>query len=306
MATILRDAGLSELVESQELECLARGFQFTEGPLWCPDGSWLFQDIKAEKTYRIAPDRTVQLLREQTRAANGQTYGFTQTYPMPVAYNPYTFLQPAPGGTLQSLALYVQLTNPNMCWCYATAGLVNPVSGLGTPYFNLIGDYISNQAGASYPGRGVIPPEQGEGLTYSLDGGGLDSGDTWGFVCPDYVQWDIHSASVELVTSSAVGNRYLNARAEIFVGPRQYTAWQNTISTPIPAGTTVQGVWDGYGNDYQNGGTLVRGLMPRRLTLHGADAFGSFLTPVDLGDMYSYITMQVTERYTPNADLNPE
>jgi gluconolactonase len=75
MPTILRDAGLSELVAGEEVECLARGFQFTEGPLWCPDGSLLFQDNKAEQTYRIGPDRSVQLLRDRTGAANGQTFG---------------------------------------------------------------------------------------------------------------------------------------------------------------------------------------------------------------------------------------
>jgi gluconolactonase len=74
MVTILRDAGLSELVESPEVECLARGFQFTEGPLWCPDGSLLFQDIKAERTYRLAEDRSLAVLRERTGAANGQTF----------------------------------------------------------------------------------------------------------------------------------------------------------------------------------------------------------------------------------------
>jgi gluconolactonase len=75
MARILRDAGLSELVEATEVECLAGGFEFTEGPLWCPDGSLLFQDNKAERTYRLAPDRSVELLRERTGAANGQTFG---------------------------------------------------------------------------------------------------------------------------------------------------------------------------------------------------------------------------------------
>ena len=75
MARILRDAGLSELIASEEVECLAREFQFTEGPLWCPDGSLLFQDIKAERTYRLAADRSVQLLRERNGAANGQTFG---------------------------------------------------------------------------------------------------------------------------------------------------------------------------------------------------------------------------------------
>ncbi len=73
MARVLRDAGLSSLVEG-EVETLADGFQFTEGPLWLPDGSILFQDIKAERTYRVAPDRSVQVLRENTGAANGQTF----------------------------------------------------------------------------------------------------------------------------------------------------------------------------------------------------------------------------------------
>lgn len=75
MAKVLRDAGLSELVDSAEVECLARGFQFTEGPLWCPDGSLWFQDTKAEETYRLGPDRSVHRLRQRTGAANGQTFG---------------------------------------------------------------------------------------------------------------------------------------------------------------------------------------------------------------------------------------
>jgi gluconolactonase len=75
MARILRDDGLSDLVEAGEPHCLASGFEFTEGPLWCGDGSLLLQDNKAERTYRLAPDRSVHLLRERTGAANGQTFG---------------------------------------------------------------------------------------------------------------------------------------------------------------------------------------------------------------------------------------
>jgi gluconolactonase len=74
MIKILRDAGLSEFVESDEVDRLAHGFQFTEGPLWCPDGSLLFQDIKAERTYCVSADRSVRVVRDQTRAANGQTF----------------------------------------------------------------------------------------------------------------------------------------------------------------------------------------------------------------------------------------
>src|SRR3954468_15864473 len=74
MVPILRDAGLSDLVASDAVETLARGFQFTEGPLWLPDGTLLFQDEKADRTYRIGTDGVARVLREQTRGANGQTF----------------------------------------------------------------------------------------------------------------------------------------------------------------------------------------------------------------------------------------
>jgi gluconolactonase len=74
MTTILRDAGLSSLVGAAELKPLCAGFQFTEGPLAAPDGSLLFQDIKAERTFRLTAGGTLELLREHTRAANGQTW----------------------------------------------------------------------------------------------------------------------------------------------------------------------------------------------------------------------------------------
>lgn len=72
-AEVLRDRGLSRLIAG-DVEILAGGFQFTEGPLWLPDGGLLFQDIKAERTYRLEPDGTVRVLRESTGAANGQTF----------------------------------------------------------------------------------------------------------------------------------------------------------------------------------------------------------------------------------------
>ncbi len=73
MPEVLRDAGLSRLLEG-EVETIASGFQFTEGPLWLADGSILFQDLKADRTYRIDPEGSLHVLREQTRGANGQTF----------------------------------------------------------------------------------------------------------------------------------------------------------------------------------------------------------------------------------------
>lgn len=74
---VLRDAGLSALVESDALETVASpgdGIQFTEGPLWLRDGTLLFQDIKAEKSYRVRPGGRPEAFREHTGAANGQTF----------------------------------------------------------------------------------------------------------------------------------------------------------------------------------------------------------------------------------------
>lgn len=74
---VLRDAGLSALVESDALEVVASpedGTQFTEGPLWLADGTLLFQDIKAEKSYRVRPGGKPEAFRAETGAANGQTF----------------------------------------------------------------------------------------------------------------------------------------------------------------------------------------------------------------------------------------
>ncbi len=77
MNRVLRDAGLSSLLTESPLETLAEGFEFTEGPLWLPDDSLLFQDIKAERTYRVRSSESaqVQILRDRNGAANGQTFG---------------------------------------------------------------------------------------------------------------------------------------------------------------------------------------------------------------------------------------
>jgi gluconolactonase len=75
MVPILRDAGLSDLLAGDPVETLAGGFEFTEGPLWLPDGTLLFQDEKAGRTCRIGPDGVPATLRERTRGANGQTFG---------------------------------------------------------------------------------------------------------------------------------------------------------------------------------------------------------------------------------------
>jgi len=61
--------------EDSELEKLATGFQFTEGPVWnASEGSLLFSDIPANRIYRWSEDEGVTIFREPSGNSNGLTY----------------------------------------------------------------------------------------------------------------------------------------------------------------------------------------------------------------------------------------
>jgi len=65
---------LSKLVESAQAERLATGFGFTEGPLWHPDGSYYFVDIRKSHLHRITPGKSAELVRDNTGEGNGTTF----------------------------------------------------------------------------------------------------------------------------------------------------------------------------------------------------------------------------------------
>jgi gluconolactonase len=64
---------LKTLIEAGDPEQLATGFQFTEGPIWQPDGSLLFSDIPANRIYRWTPAGGAEVWREPTGNSNGLT-----------------------------------------------------------------------------------------------------------------------------------------------------------------------------------------------------------------------------------------
>ncbi len=53
---------------------LATGFGFTEGPVWHPDGHWLFVDIPRNLIYRLAPGRIPEVFRDNSGGSNGLTF----------------------------------------------------------------------------------------------------------------------------------------------------------------------------------------------------------------------------------------
>jgi len=66
-------AGLDDLIDG-DVQRLATGFTFTEGPVYHPDGFWYFVDVRESKFYRIKPGDPAELLRENTGDGNGTTF----------------------------------------------------------------------------------------------------------------------------------------------------------------------------------------------------------------------------------------
>ena len=65
---------LDQIVESSEAERLATGFEFTEGPLWHPEGYLLFVNNRINVIYRLTPGGEPEVIRENSGAANGLTF----------------------------------------------------------------------------------------------------------------------------------------------------------------------------------------------------------------------------------------
>ncbi len=62
---------LNKVLGSFEIEKLAGGFQFTEGPVWVSDGYLLFSDIPANSIYKWTPGEETEIFRKPSGHANG-------------------------------------------------------------------------------------------------------------------------------------------------------------------------------------------------------------------------------------------
>ena len=67
-------ADLRDLIPEQEPALIAEGFQFTEGPVWHPEGWLLFSDIPADTICRYIPGGRPEPYLTPSRHANGLTF----------------------------------------------------------------------------------------------------------------------------------------------------------------------------------------------------------------------------------------
>ncbi len=61
------------LDDNAQVEKVASGFKFTEGPIWHPDGFLLFSDIPANTIYKWMPNKKPEVFRRPSGNANGNT-----------------------------------------------------------------------------------------------------------------------------------------------------------------------------------------------------------------------------------------
>ena len=66
---------LAEIIApNAQVEIVAKGFEFIEGPLWHPDGFLLFSDIPANTIYQWQPKQNTKVFRQPSGNANGNTF----------------------------------------------------------------------------------------------------------------------------------------------------------------------------------------------------------------------------------------
>jgi len=68
-----KDSLQAILDDNSQVEKVADGFEFTEGPLWHPQGFLLFSDIPANTIYQWTPKEKSKIFRRPSGNANGNT-----------------------------------------------------------------------------------------------------------------------------------------------------------------------------------------------------------------------------------------
>jgi gluconolactonase len=116
MPVAVQSEKIRELVdENVEVEQLATGFLFTEGPIWMADGSLHFSDMPGDKRRRWHPSEGVTVLRDPSNKCNGMTRDNDGNL-IVCEHVTSSVVREAPDGTRETLATHwgdKELNSPN-------------------------------------------------------------------------------------------------------------------------------------------------------------------------------------------------
>jgi gluconolactonase len=65
---------LAQDLREGNVEKVAAGFRFTEGPAWSREGHLLFSDVPNDKIHKFVPGKGTDVFRAQSNGANGNTF----------------------------------------------------------------------------------------------------------------------------------------------------------------------------------------------------------------------------------------
>ena len=116
MAVVVHSEKLSRLIDQNaEVEQIATGFTFTEGPIWMSDGSLHFSDMPGDKRRRWHPTEGVTVLRDPSNKCNGMTLDNDGNL-IVCEHVTSSVVREKPDGTRETLATHWQgkeLNSPN-------------------------------------------------------------------------------------------------------------------------------------------------------------------------------------------------
>jgi gluconolactonase len=116
MSVKARHSGFGDVVGNATMERLAGGYSFIEGPVWHPYEKWLiFSDIPESRMYRRRASGEVELFREPSNKANGNTLD-RQGRLVTCEHATSRVTRAEPNGTVTVLATHhagKQLNSPN-------------------------------------------------------------------------------------------------------------------------------------------------------------------------------------------------
>src|SRR5262249_19111613 len=126
---------LDNLSETQEIERLADGFTFTEGPLWDAAGLYFFADVYASNLFRLVPGSRPELVRSDTGHGNGATFDLHRRLILCEGKN-RRVTRCVPGGAVETLIEGYKgkrLNRPNDVVCRSNGDIYFTDPGLSVP-----------------------------------------------------------------------------------------------------------------------------------------------------------------------------
>jgi len=123
------------LLTDQEIETIAEGFGFSEGPLWnARDNYLLFSDIPSDRIYKWRPQSGLSVYRQPSRYANGLTYDHRGNL-IACEHQSRTVTSQSPTGSLTSIAEKYdnkRLNSPNDVIAVSDGSIIfsDPIYGL--------------------------------------------------------------------------------------------------------------------------------------------------------------------------------